>query len=85
MAYAGKNFGGFKVMAGFVGGPAGGAPGTPENFRKFAKKFRKKIATNALFEHILQKNLANHSLIFRAFGRKTQIIGKFSKIFKQFL
>ena len=50
VAYAGKNFGGgFKVLAGLVGGPGGGAPRTPENFRKFAKNFLKKIAKNALF------------------------------------
>ena len=41
--------GGFKVMAGLVGGPGGGAPRTPENFRKFAKKFIKKIAKKELF------------------------------------
>ena len=34
--------GGFKVLAGLVGGPRGGAPRTPENFLK-------KIAKNALF------------------------------------
>ena len=49
MAYAGKKFGGFKVMAGFVGGSVCGAPRKPEKFRKFAKKFLKKIAKNELF------------------------------------
>ena len=39
-----EKFRGFKVMAGLVGGPG---PGTPENFRKFAKIFFKKIAKNA--------------------------------------
>ena len=28
---------------------------------------------------IFPKNLTNHALIFRAFGRKTQIVGKFEK------
>ena len=34
-----KNFGGFKVMAGLVGKVmvGGGAPGTPKNFKKFAR------------------------------------------------
>ena len=48
VTYAGKKVGGFKVMAGLVGGPVDEAPRTPENFRKFAKRF-KKIAKNALF------------------------------------
>ena len=39
--------------------------------------FLKKIAKNALFLHIFGKNLTNNALIFRAFGRKTQIVGKF--------
>ena len=30
-------------------GPGGGAPRTPENFRKFAKNVLKKIVKNALF------------------------------------
>ena len=47
-----KNFhGGFKV-----GGPGGGAPRTPENCRKFAKKFPKKIAKITVLSHILQKD-----------------------------
>ena len=50
VAYAGKNFGwGFKVLAGLVAGPGGGASRTPENFRKFAKNLLKKIANNELF------------------------------------
>ena len=31
-AYAGKNVGGFKVMAGLVGGPGAEPPRMPENF-----------------------------------------------------
>ena len=42
--------------SGLVGGPGGGAPRTPENFRNFAKKFLKKIAKNFVFSPILQKN-----------------------------
>ena len=44
----GQKFRGLKVMAGLVGGP-GAAPRTPENFRKLARKFRKKIAKKTLF------------------------------------
>ena len=35
--------------------------------------------------HIFQKNLTNHSLIFCAFGRKTQIVGKFWKFLMKIL
>ena len=48
-----------------------------ESFEKIFENLPKKIAKNALFLHIFQKNLTNHSLIFCAFGRKTQIVGKF--------
>ena len=48
-----------------------------ESFEKFFENFHKKIAKNALFLHIFQKNLTNHSLSFCAFGRKPQIVGKF--------
>ena len=46
------------------------------NFRKFSKNFLNKIATNALFSNNFFK-LTKHELIFRAFGRKIQIVGKF--------
>ena len=50
VAYAGKNFGGVQGYGRPSRGPGDGArPRTPENFRKFAKKFLKKIAKNALF------------------------------------
>ena len=50
---------------------------------KFLRKFSYEIAKNALFLHIFQKNLTNHALIFRAFGRKThcwEILRNFRKI-----
>ena len=58
VAYAGKNFGGGVQGrgSGLVGGAGGGAPRTPENFRKNCKKFLKKIAINVVFSPILQKN-----------------------------
>ena len=54
-------------------------------FSKIFKKFLKKIAKNALFLPIFPNNLANHALIFCAFGRKTQFVGNFEKFFKMFL
>ena len=47
VAYAGKNFGGFKVMAGLVGGPG--------NFRKFAKKFLRKLQKMHYFSIFFKK------------------------------
>ena len=73
-----KKFGGFKGMACLVGDPGGGAPRTPENFRKFAKKFLKKIAKRHYFMLFFKKNYA---LNFCAFGRKTQLVGKILIIF----
>ena len=65
-----RNFGGFNVMAGLVGGPGEGrAPRTTENFRKFSKIFLKKIARNALFWPIFQRKLKNLALNFRVFGQ----------------
>ena len=48
-----------------------------EEFSKIFKQFLKKIAKNALSLHIFQNKLTNHALLFRAFGRKLQIVGKF--------
>ena len=53
-----------------------------EIFEKIFETFPKKIAKNALFQHIFHKNLANHSLIYCAFGRKTQFVGNFEKTFE---
>ena len=55
-----------------------------ESFEKIFEIFPKKIAKNALFLHIFQKKLTNHSLIFCPFGRKTQIVGKFWENFENF-
>ena len=68
-------------MAGLVGG---GAPRTPENFRKFAKIFLNKIAKNALFWPIFQRKFKNPALNFRSFGRKTIGLGKSEKILNFF-
>ena len=49
------------------------------NFRKFQNNFEKSI----ILAYFL-KILTTHALIFRAFGRKTQIIGKFWEDFGNF-
>ena len=53
-------------------------------FRENFQKTFKKISNNALFLHIFEQNLTNHSLHFCAFGRKTRFIGNFEKIFESF-
>ena len=57
-------------------GSGGEPPRTPENFRKFAKIFLKKIAKMHYFSLSFKKNLTNHTLIFLAFGLKAQIVGQ---------
>ena len=50
-----KKFRGFKVMAGLVGGPGGGHPQTPENFRKISKNFLRKLQKMHYFSIFFQK------------------------------
>ena len=52
-------------------------------FWKIFNKFLKKIVKMHYFI-IYFKYLANHALIFRMFGRKTQLVGKSQKILKIF-
>ena len=77
VAYAGKKFGGFKVMTGLVGGPGAELPGRWRIFENVQKNFLRKLQKVHYFSIFFKKNLTNHALIFRAFGRKTQIVGKF--------
>ena len=76
VAYAGKNFGGVQGYGRPLRESGGLSPPDAEKFSKICKKCLKKIAKNALFLHF-SKNLANHALIFRAFRRKLEIVGKF--------
>ena len=62
--------------SGLVGGPGGGAPRTPENFRKFAKNPEENCKKCCIFAYFTNK-FQNHAVNFRAFGRKTQLFGKF--------
>ena len=39
----------------------------------------------AICLHVFPKNLTKHPLIFCTFGRKTQVIGNFAKVFKKFI
>ena len=56
MAYAGKNFGGgFKVLAGLVGGPGAEPPGRQRIFENLQKNFLKKIAKMHYFSIFFEK------------------------------
>ena len=52
------------------------------NFRKFSNFFRKFRKMH--YFSIFSKNLTKHALIFRSFGRKIQIIGKFWENYENF-
>ena len=75
--------GGIPLGVGLVGGQGGGAPRTQGNFRKFSKNFLRKLLKMNYFR-IFSKNLTNHTLIFREFGRKTHFLEKFEKNLKVF-
>ena len=66
VAYAGKNFGGFEVMAGLVGGP--GRRRTFENLQ---------IAKNAIILAYFSKKFNKPCVNFSRVWTKTQIVGKF--------
>ena len=86
MAYAGKNFGGVQGRgSGLVGGPGGlTLPRTPENFRKFAKKFPKKIA-KMLYFRLFCKKISKPCVTFsRVWTKNTIVWGNFEKILKIF-
>ena len=55
-----------------------------ESFVKNFENFPKKIAKNALFLHIFQRNLTNHSLLFSRLDEKRKLLGNFEKILKIF-
>ena len=42
------------------------------------------MAINALFVHIFEQNLTNHSVLFCAFGGKTGFIGNVEQTFEGF-
>ena len=58
VAYAGKNFGGFKFMAGLVGGPGEEPPpGRRRIFENLKKNFLRKLAKNTLFLGYFSKEI----------------------------
>ena len=70
-----KNFGGgFKVLAGLVGGPGGADAG---EFSKICKKFSEENCKKCTILAYFSKNLRNHALIFKRVWTKTQILGNF--------
>ena len=87
-AYAGKNFRGFKVMTGLVGGPWGRAPRTPGNFRKFAKKISvencKKCIIVEYFSKFFYKPCINFSRVWTKNTNCWEILRNFWKFSKYF-
>ena len=66
-------------------GSGGGAePRGRQKISKISKKFLKKIAKMDYFRRFFQK-IKNPRVKFSRFGRKTQLLGIFEKIFKSFL
>ena len=65
-------------------GSGGGASRTPDNVRKFAKKFLKKMAKNGVFSPILQKSFKTMRSIFARLDEKHNCFGNFEKILKIF-
>ena len=85
MAYAGKNFGGVHGFGRPRRGSAGRSPSDAGEFSKmckqiFLRKLQKMHYFNLFFENILR----NHALLFRAFGRKSKILGNFLINFRKF-
>ena len=78
-----ENFSRVQVYGRPRRGSGGRAPGTPENFRKFAKKFLKKIEKMHYFS-LFFKIFQNYALNFCAFELKTQLVGKFLRNFWKF-
>ena len=70
-------------MAGLVGGP-GGAPWTPVNFRKFAKKFLKKIAKKQYFGLFCKRISKPRCKFSRVWTKNTIGSGNFEKILQIF-
>ena len=62
-------------------GSGGGAPRTPDTFRKFAKKYLRKIAQNELFYHLLQNSLKPCVRFSYGWTKTTQLL-KFSTNFR---
>ena len=82
MEYARKNFGGVQGYGRPRRGSRGGAPRTPENFRKFVKNSLRKLQKCSILAYFA-KRFQNPALNFRAFGRKIQLVAKILKIFDE--
>ena len=68
-------------MNGLVGGPGGAEPPDTGEFSKICTIFLKKIATMLHFSLFFQRKFKNSALNFRAFGRKTQLVGEILRKF----
>ena len=71
----------FTLLHITVRGPATGRRRIFEIFHKISEKIYQK---KHYLRILCQKDLTNHVVIYRVFGRNTQIVGEFSKVFKRF-
>ena len=85
VAYAGKKFGGVQGRgSALVGGPGGGAPRTPENFRKFAKNSRRKLKKILYFRLFCKEITKSRVKYSRVWTKNTIGWGNFQRILKLF-
>ena len=76
-------FRGWNILRGRLREGSGGrSTRTPKKFLKFEKILLRKLRKCIIFAYFTQ-NITNPALIFRAFGRKIQIVGNFDKIFSK--
>ena len=83
VGYAGKNSEGVQCYGRPRRGSGGWAhPRAPENVRKVAKNFLRKLNKCRIFAYFA-KEFQNPALNFRAFGRKTQLVWEIFRIFQK--
>ena len=63
-------------------GPGGRSPPDARNFSNISNNFLR-ISAKMHYFRLFTQNFTNPALIFRAFWRKTQIVGKFLKFFDE--
>ena len=68
--------------SGLVGGPWGGAPRTPENFRKFSKNSPRKLQKLLYFRLLCQEITKPCGKFSRVWTKNTIALGNFEKILK---
>ena len=84
VAYAEKNFEGFKVMASLLGGPGAEPPGRRRNFEILQTNSSRKLQKEDYFRRFFKK-IKNHALNFRSLDEIPNCVGNFWENFERFL